>query len=120
MNEQPERVAEFTAEIEAIKLRASSAEGEKRLLALGMVSLVAGLVLTVYGGVAVVNAKTSADQQAFLATGTFLGIAMIIAGAAFFVRYSLARYLRFWLIRLIWESRSNTDRIVDAIKDATD
>ena len=32
-----------------------------------------------------------------MATGTFIGIALIIAGAAFFVRYSLARYLRFWL-----------------------
>ena len=36
-----------------------------------------------------------------MATGSFIGIAMIIAGAAFFVRYSMARYLRFWLIRLV-------------------
>ena len=42
----------------------------------------------------------------------------IIAGAALFVRYSLARYLRFWLIRMTYESRANTDRIVDAIERA--
>jgi hypothetical protein len=53
-----------------------------------------------------------------MAQGSFLGLALIIAGAALFVRYSLARYLRFWLIRLTYESRANTDRVVDAIERA--
>ncbi len=118
MNEQPDRVAEFAAEIESMKLRATGADGEKRLLILGVLAGVAGLVLAVVGGVQVVGAETPMDQQAFLATGAFLGIALIIAGAALFVRYSLARYLRFWLLRLVWESRANTDRIVDAIDRA--
>jgi hypothetical protein len=48
-----------------------------------------------------------------------MGLALIIAGAALFVRYSLARYLRFWLIRLTYESRANTDRIVEAIERAS-
>ncbi len=116
MDEQPDRVTEFTAEIEAIKLRATSAEGERRLLALGLLALIAGLALTVLGGIQVTNNTAPADQRAFMATGTFLGIALIIAGAAFFMRYSLARYLRFWLIRLIWESRANTDRLIAALE----
>ena len=53
-----------------------------------------------------------------MAQGSFLGLALIIAGVALFVRYSLARYLRFWLIRLTYESRANTDRVVDAIERA--
>jgi len=118
MNEQPDRVAEFAAEIESMKLKASGADGEKRLLVLGALALVAGLVLTVVGGVQVVGAEDLLNQGAFLATGAFLGIALIIAGAALFIRYSLARYLRFWLLRLVWESRANTDRIVDAIDRA--
>ena len=60
-----------------------------------------------------------ADQRAFMATGSFIGIALIIAGAALFIRYSLARYMRFWLIRMIYESRANTDRVVDAIERAS-
>ena len=119
MNEQPDRVAEFTAEIESLKLKASSATGEKRLLVLGIVALVVGLVLTILGGINVTNNTGPADQRAYMATGTFLGIALIIAGAAFFIRYSLARYLRFWLLRLVWESRANADRIVDAIDRAS-
>ena len=118
MNEQPDRVAEFAAEIESLKLRATGADGEKRFLVLGSLAVVAGLVLAVVGAVQVVNAETPMDQQAFLATGALLGLALVIAGAALFVRYSLARYLRFWLLRLVWESRANTDRIVDAIDRA--
>jgi hypothetical protein len=119
MNEQPDRVAEFTNEIESMKLKATSATGEKRLLVLGLVAVVAGLVLTVVGGINVVNNPAPADQRAYMATGAFIGIALIIAGAAFFIRYSLARYLRFWLLRLVWESRANSDRIVDAIDRAS-
>jgi hypothetical protein len=37
---------------------------------------------------------------------------------ALFVRYSLARYLRFWLIRSSYEERANADRIVAAIEHA--
>jgi len=60
--------------------------------------------------------NVAANQRAFMATGTFLGIALMIGGAALFVRYSMARYLRFWLIRLVHESRVNTERVVDAIE----
>jgi len=119
MNEQPDRVAEFTAEIESMKLKAGGADGEKRLLLLGILAVGAGIVLAVIGGVQVVNAETLMDQQAYLATGAFLGIALMVAGAALFVRYSLARYLRFWMVRLVFESRANADRIVDAIERAS-
>ena len=120
MNEQPDRVAEFTAEIESMKLKAGGAESEKRLLALGIVAVVVGVVLAVVGGIQVVNAETPMDQQAFLATGAFLGVTLVIAGAALFVRYSLARYLRFWMVRLVFESRANADRIVEAIDRAAE
>lgn len=59
------------------------------------------------------------DQRVFMATGSFIGLALIIAGAAPSIRYSIARYLRFWLIRLGDESHANTDRIVEAIERAS-
>ncbi|MBK6671889.1 MAG: hypothetical protein IPG46_20455 [Actinobacteria bacterium] len=71
------RIEQFRSEVDSLKLRGSSGQGEQR-------SLVVGVVLTV----------------------------------ALFVRYSIARYLRFWLIRLTYEGRANTDRIVDAIERA--
>jgi len=118
LNENPERIEAFRTEVEQMKLRASSAEGERRLVVLGALALAAGLALAVFGGIMVQNTteNVAANQRAFMATGTLLGIALIIVGAALFVRFSLARYLRFWLIRLVHESRANTDRIVEAIE----
>lgn len=116
MNDHPDRVEAFTSEIESLKLKAGGAESERRLLVLGGLALAAGLALAILGGIQVTNNTAPADQRAFMATGTFLGVAFMILGAALFVRYSLSRYLRFWLIRLIHESRANTDRIVEALE----
>jgi len=114
---ESERVTQFRDEVAALKLRVGGAESERRLLVLGVLTLAVGLLLTVIGGVMVTNTteNVAANQRAFMATGTFLGIALMIGGAALFVRYSMARYLRFWLIRIVHESRVNTDRIVEAI-----
>ena len=119
MNENQARIDQFRTEIGELKLRGSSSEGEKRLLILGVVLTVVGIGLAVLGAVQVGNSGGSpADQRAFMAQGSFMGLALIIAGAALFVRFSLARYLRFWLIRMTYESRANTDRLVDAIERA--
>ena len=82
-----------------LKLRGESGEGEKRLLILGIVlALVAGVALAVFGAIQVGDTGvTRANQRAYMAQGSFMGLALIIAGAALFIRYSLARYMRFWL-----------------------
>lgn len=120
VNENEARIDEFRSEIDGLKLKGSSGEGEKRLLAIGIVLVVVGIGLAVLGAVQVgASGGSPADQRAYLAQGSFMGLALIIAGAALFVRYSLARYLRFWLIRMTYESRANTDRVVDAIERAS-
>ena len=114
------RVAQFREEIDSLKLKGGSAEGEKRLLALGVILMVVGLFLAVFGAIQVgLQGDYPADQRAYMAQGSFLGIALVIAGGALFVRYSLARYLRFWLIRSSYEDRANADRIVAAIEAAS-
>jgi len=119
VNENDARIDQFKSEIEGLKLRGSSSEGEKRLLILGVLLVAAGVALAIFGAVEVgLVGDSPADQRAYMAQGSFLGIALILAGAALFVRFSLARYMRFWMIRLTYESRANTDRLVDAIERA--
>lgn len=119
MNDNPDRVAAFQADIEAMKVKATGGKNEAKLLALGVALAIIGLALAVYGGIMVQNDANEFNQRAFMATGSYIGIALLIAGAALFVRYSMARYLRFWLIRLVHESHANTDRIVEAIDRAS-
>ena len=40
-----------------------------------------------------------------------------VGAVGLFVRASLTRYFRYWLVRLVYEDRANTDRIVEAIRD---
>jgi hypothetical protein len=120
VNENNVRIEQFRSEIGDLKLRGSSSDGERRLLVLGVILVGVGIGLAVLGAIQVGNSGGSpADQRAFMAQGSFMGLALIIAGAALFVRYSLARYLRFWLIRMTYESRANTDRLVDVIERAS-
>jgi hypothetical protein len=42
-------------------------------------------------------------------------LALAVAGAAVFVRYSLARFLRFWLLRQLYEGQAHMDRLVGAL-----
>lgn len=119
VNENDVRIEQFKSEIDGLKLRGSSSQGERRLLILGVGLVIAGVALAIFGAIQVgAVGDAPADQRAYMAQGSFLGIALILAGGALFVRFSLARYMRFWMIRLTYESRANTDRLVDAIERA--
>ena len=114
MNEN--RIQTFTEEIGELKLRGARADRERWLLVIGTVALIAGVAMAVVGGFQASGTTKMGDQIAFLATGTLIGLALVIAGTALFVRYSLARFLRFWLVRLVHEHRSETDRVIEALK----
>jgi hypothetical protein len=114
MNE--DRIQTFTEEISAMKLRGGRSDRERMLLILGVIGLVAGVGLAVFGGFQASGTSNTTDQVAFLATGTLIGLALVIASTAVFIRYSLARFFRFWLIRLVHEHRTETDRVVSQLK----
>lgn len=111
-----ERITQFTEEIGELKLRGAKADRERWMLILGSLGLLLGVALAVYGGMQASGTTNAADQWAYLATGTFLGLALTVAGAALFVRYSLARFMRFWLVRIVHEQRSETDRMIEALE----
>ncbi|MCB1026271.1 MAG: hypothetical protein R2704_17345 [Microthrixaceae bacterium] len=113
------RAEEFTQEIGRLKLAGSSAQNEARFTQLGVVALVVPVVLAVIGIIMVASTSDAADQRAFASQTFWLGNILVIIGATVFLRFSLGRYLRFWMIRLIHEQRAQTDRVVDAIERAS-
>jgi uncharacterized membrane protein YhiD involved in acid resistance len=114
MNE--ERIAAFTEEVGDLKLRSAKADRDRLLFILGCVALVAGVVLSVAGGIRASGTTNSADQWAAIATGSLIGLALVVVGTALFVRYSMTRFMRYWLVRLVHEQRSETDRLIAAIE----
>ena len=112
----PDRIARFRSDIDDLRIAGSGA-GEQRLLLLGAVLMVIGVVLGIFGAVMVgTSGGSAADQRAYMAQGSLLGLTLAVVGAALFVRYSTARFLRFWLIRSTYEGRANADRVVASIR----
>lgn len=109
------RAAEFRAEISGLDIKTPVDADERRWLLAGIVLVVVGIVLILGGYLGASGTRDVDLQMPYLISGGFLGLAVVVIGAALFVRYSLSRYLRFWLVRSIIEERAQTDRQVEAI-----
>ena len=98
------RREQFEEEIAAVRIRTSRAEAEHRFAVLGVVALVAGAAICL---LAYVNSGGQSDTRDVISSVilALLGVSVSIIGAALFLRYSLARFLRFWLLRLIYEQQ---------------
>lgn len=91
-------------------------DAEAMLLKLGLALPVVGVVLILLAWWNAAGTAFVADQMPMLISGGLLGLALIIVGLGLFLRFSLARVLRFWLARLVVEQQAQTDRIVDALE----
>ncbi len=107
------RLDQFKADIAEMRIKDPAVGREGILLWLGIAGMVAGIVVAVIAYFMSNNASSSLDQADDHVIA-LIGVAVTIAGAAVFLRYSLAAFLRFWLARLIYEQRTQTDRIVSA------
>jgi hypothetical protein len=115
VNDASGRLAEFQAEIDRLKIRGSAPTTEQRLLTAGIVLMPVGALLVLVGWWGASGTTEVSSQIPYLISGGVLGLVCTVAGGALFLRYSLARYLRYWLLRLVYEERASTDRNVDAL-----
>ena len=93
----------------------AAADSEALLLKLGVALPIVGLVLIGAAWYQASGSKYVADQIPMLISGGVLGLALITVGVGLFLRFSLARVLRFWLARLVVEQQAQTDRVVEAL-----
>ena len=49
-----------------------------------------------------------------------VGLALAMLGMGLYLRFSLARLLRFWMARTVLEQQAQTDRVVDALAKVED
>ncbi|MGQ0823691.1 MAG: hypothetical protein ACT4OX_01455 [Actinomycetota bacterium] len=108
------RLEQFTDEVARLRVTGGTANPERlgatwgvALLAVGGIAAIVGLVVALGG-----NTEDKLDGLAIILTGS---VAAVI-GLALWMRNSMTRYLRFWLVRLVYEQREQADRVVDAAK----
>jgi hypothetical protein len=110
-----ERIDEFKAEISKLEVKVPEDKTERSFLFVGIGLLIVG-GLVIFGGYWGASGTAKLNEQIpYLLSGGMLGLGLMVAGAALFLRYSLSRFLRFWMIRDIYEQRSQTDRIVESM-----
>lgn len=126
MIESQQRVDDFRREVADMRLRDPATSRDRNLLRVGVLMMLIGIVLTVVaylgsqGASAAYNTSGPAEQRDYIIVA-IMGLTISVVGAALFVRYSFASFLRFWLARLIYEQQAQTDRIVGtAPTDSTD
>jgi hypothetical protein len=121
MIESQQRVEEFRREVADMRLRDPATARDRNLLRVGVLMMIAGIVLTVvgylgsHGAEAAYNTQGPAEQRDYIVVA-IMGLAVSVVGAALFLRYSLANFMRFWLARLVYEQQAQTDRIVGAAR----
>ena len=110
------RIDEFRSEVEALKVKTGAGSAERVLQIVGAVLMAAGIGLALVAYITA-NGQNSGDlaidnlEQNELTILALVGVAMSISGGFMFLRYSLARFFRFWLLRQIYESRTLIDEL---------
>jgi hypothetical protein len=118
-SEATDRVARFKHDVAEMRLSDPRASRDRMWGIVGGILMVLGIALTIAayfqssGADAAFNTEGPATQRDAIVIA-LIGMSVAVVGAALFLRYTLAQFLRFWLARLIYEQQAQTDRVVEA------
>jgi len=109
------RAERFKSDIAEMKLKTGRARSENLLQLLGLILMVAGIAIAFGAYAASLNVTaTPGTNVDLLDSNSYLplavaGLAISVTGGFVFLRYSLAKFLRFWLLRQVYEQRRAVD-----------
>ena len=116
MTSQPiDRAGQFKAEIAEMRLKTGRSRAEGLLQVLGVLLMVAGIAVALGAYAASLNVTaTPGTNVDVLNSNSYVplaiaGLATSVTGGFLFLRYSLARFLRLWLLRQTYEQRVAID-----------
>jgi len=112
----PPRLKEFQAEVDTMKISGGGANPERLGMTAGIVLFAVAILIEIVAFSGSSGASDARDQTDFVILA-LLGVVVALGAVALFVRYALTRWFRYWLVRLIYEDRQQTDRIVAALED---
>jgi hypothetical protein len=113
-----DRIDALAADVDELARSTTGAGRERPLQVLGAVMMTAGIVVAVAAWIAAGGENSgdlgvdNAEQNEWLILA-LAGVATTVAGSAVFLRYSLARFFRLWLLRQLHETRTLTQALRD-------
>jgi hypothetical protein len=108
-----DRIEAFKADIEDMNLKSSS-QKERGLQILAVLLMVGGVITSFSAYFSSTHQDDFRDQNELIILAV-ASLGLILIGAVMFVRYSMAKFLRFWLLRQFYEGQDHIDRIVNAL-----
>jgi hypothetical protein len=120
--ETNDRAEQFKAEIAEMRLKTGRSNAEHALQIVGAVLMVAGIALALGAYRASLNVTaTPGTNVDVLDSNSYVplaiaGLAVSVTGGFVFLRYSLAKFLRFWLLRQVYEQRVAIDEATSRAK----
>jgi hypothetical protein len=112
------RLAQFQEEVARLKLKGGGANPERNGANLGVGLAIVGVIVVVISWLSAKGASTTTQLSSEIAA--VIGLLVGIVGIALWLRNSVTSYLRYWLIRLIYEDREQTERLIQAIEKLAD
>jgi hypothetical protein len=110
-----DRIERLQADAAALKVgRGSGREGLWQ--AVGVLAMTAGVAVSFLA----YQMSLTRDDQRDIQSLQILAVSMLalaVVGGAVFLRYSLARFLRFWLLRQLYEGQAQIDQVVAALAE---
>jgi zinc transporter ZupT len=104
MSDTPQRVQEFKEAVAELRVEDPATRRERQLLGLGVLLMIAGVAVAFVAYILSGGESSELEQREQLILAVF-GASLAVVGGALFLRYSLARFFRYWLLRLIYELR---------------
>jgi hypothetical protein len=105
------RLAQFEQEVSNLKVTGGGANPERMAGRFGIGLTVVGFVIAFISWWSAYNAGSFEDIHR-AAIFALIGVGIALVGAIVWLRNSLTRYLRYWLIRLVYEQREQADRMM--------
>lgn len=109
MNDNRDRIDDFEAEVARLGLATGPVGRDRLLQKLGGVLLVLGPILAIVAYSLSFGTSDPRSQRDALVIAV-IGLTLAVSGGFVFLRYSMANFLRFWMLRLVHEQRGSLER----------
>jgi hypothetical protein len=114
------RLAQFQAEVAKLKLKGGGANPERSGATWGIGLTIVGVIIVVIAFLSSKGSGSNTNARLDAQVAALIGLIVGIVGVALWIRNSITSYLRYWLSRLIYEDREQTERLIAAIEKLAD
>ena len=108
--ENSPRLAQFQADVDRLGATGGRANTENLFRLFGLLIVVTGMTLVVVSWF-VSDSAAKFEDQIDMVILAMMGVGFVIIGSFLMAINTMARFLRHWLVRLIYELREQTDKL---------